>query len=98
MEKGKDTMKEYKVDLWQEKAMRYGTGLERMHDAFWAMDKLKETCCNAKVLDALKGINAINVIKRLDGTFCVNQISGYTISTGLYGYLVKPDNSLERFC
>lgn len=91
-------MKEYKVDIWKEKPMRYGTGLERMHDAFWSMDKLKEMCCNVKVLDGLKGINTINVIKRLDGTFYINQISGYTIRSGLYGYLVKSDSSLERFC
>lgn len=91
-------MKEYKIDLWQEKAMRFGIGLERLHNAFWTIGKLKETCCNAKVIDGLKGINAINVIKRIDGTFCINQISGYTCDSGLYGYLVKPDNTLERFC
>lgn len=90
-------MKEYKIGLWKETKMPFGIGLERLHDERWPKDQLNEKCCNAKVIDRLKGINAIYVIKRLDGTFYVNQVCGYTDVTGLYGYTVNPDNTLDRF-
>lgn len=91
-------MKEYHVSIFAEKEMAFGIGLERVTDSYWTKDKLHETCVNGHIIDKHNGINGISVVKRLDGTFCIIQFSGYTEVSGLYGYEVNPDNTLERFC
>lgn len=88
----------YHVNLWQENKMQYGDGIVKLFDTLWTMDKIKRLCSNADVLRNLKGINGIHIIQRFDGSFFINQISGYTDDTGLYGYSVGKNNSLLRFC
>ena len=92
----------YKIELWEETKMQYGIGSVKKMETRWTLEKIKELCCNASVLENLKkellnGINGIHVIEMLDGTFYINQFGGYTNRTGLFGFMVNPDNTLARF-
>lgn len=45
----------------------------------------------------LTGINGITILDTINGMY-VSQIGGYNGNVGMYGYLVNPDESLDRFC
>lgn len=86
----------YRIDLWEEQEMEYGIGAVHVCDTFWQPEKIKEMISNWRVMENLKEINVINVIKRLDGSYYINQVSGYTYNTGMYCYMVFPDGALQR--
>ena len=86
----------HRIDLWEEQQMEYGIGAVHVCDTFWLPEKIKEMISNWRVMENLKGINVLNVIKRLDGSYYLNQVSGYTYGTGMYCYMVCPDGALQR--
>lgn len=86
----------YAISLWEDQQMRYGIGAVHVCDTFWLPEKIKEMISNWHVMENLKGINGLEVIKRLDGSYYLNQVSGYTYNTGMYCYIVNPDGSLRR--
>lgn len=86
----------YPIDLWEEQEMKYGIGLVHIRDTFWYLDEIKRKISNWRVMEKLKGINGLHVIKRLDGSYYLNQISGYTLNIGAYCYMVYPDGTIKR--
>ena len=86
----------HRIDLWEEQKMECGISAVHVCDTFWPPEKIKEMISNWRVMENLKGINALNVIKRLDDTYYLNQVSGYTYNTGMYCYVVCRDGALQR--
>ena len=89
----------FKINLWEEKTFSFGDGINKLFDTLWTFEKIKSLCYNFYILNDfnLKEINQINIVKRKDGMFYINQISGYNNKLGLFGFLVNPDNSLKKF-
>ena len=44
----------------------------------------------------LSGLNHVVVSRKDDGIYLI-QLAGYNGNTGMYGFLVNPDGSLERY-
>lgn len=88
-----------KIDLWEERTFCFEDGIQRLFNTMWTFEKIKNLCYNFYILNNfnLKDINQINIIKRKNGTFYINQISGYNEELGLFGFLINPDNSLKKF-
>jgi hypothetical protein len=47
-------------------------------------------------VNAIRSLRGINIARVHDGK--VYQVSGYTDKTGMWGALVRPDDSVEYFC
>ena len=86
----------YEIDLWEESEARFGIALNRLLETYWSTDKIRDTVSNWKIAKNIKGVTALHIVKRLDGSFFLNQISGYTDSTGMYCYMVGQDGKLVR--
>jgi len=86
----------YHIDLWEERQMEYGIGIVRLCDIYWWPERIKKSVSNWRMMEKLKGINGLHVIKRMDGSYYLNSISGYTYDKGMYLYMVHPDGTLTR--
>ena len=89
----------FKINLWEEKTFSFGDGIDKLFDTFWTFEKIKSLCYNFYVLNNfnLKEINQINIIRRKDGMFYINQISGHNNKLGLFGFFFFFFNSLKKF-
>ena len=91
-------MKTYNVSKWRQTEMEHGTGLVHTGDTIWSKDSLLDQCDNGTVVDRVRGVSAVCVIYDLDGHCNIAQISGYNERDGMFGYLVRVDDAISRFC
>ena len=91
-------MKTFNVSKWRETEMEHGTGLVHTGDTIWSKDSLIDQCVNWMVTDAVTGVDAVSVIYDLDGKCRIAQMSGYNRRDGMFGYLVRVDDAISRFC
>ena len=89
----------FKINLWEEKTFAFGDGIDKLFDTLWTFEKIKMLCYNFYILNDfnLPEINQINIIKRKDGSFYINQISGYNEEFGMFGFSVDSHNQLKKF-
>ena len=90
------------VEFWYETQMEHGIGTHKLYQKHMLLKEIIETADNYHVItnntNKLMGLHHIQIIKTMNGKLLINQLAGYNDQDGLFGYLVNPDNTLERFC
>lgn len=86
----------FHVNLYEEKEMQFDAGLVKDSEFLSTLENIKKHFSNSQVMDKLADVTAINAIKRLDGTYYINQLSGYSFEYGTFCYLVNLDGTLTK--